>query len=130
MGGNKASPIGEDNMKAMDENCLDCKFYGKSIGNCDYFEIVGHMRGCPGGYGCTKKVQTGDRRYKVNRFYLKEENEVDKRRRKLLDSGLTDKEIADIEGVHRTSIQSWRKRNKLPCNKQSFYPHISEEEDS
>ena len=39
--------------------CRECRYYGsESYGRnlCDYLLQTGHMRGCPYGVGCTKRV--------------------------------------------------------------------------
>ena len=46
-------------MNTVTENCKDCRFYGKNLGNCDYFEIMNALRPCPPGDECTVKEVRG-----------------------------------------------------------------------
>lgn len=36
---------------------------------CDYFLITGHLRGCPGGVGCTKRVNGKKAKQKMPRLF-------------------------------------------------------------
>jgi len=110
---------------ALDDNCLNCIYYGMSIRNCDYFEIEGKLRGCPGGDKCSKKVEKSKRKKRntksfVINIYPEERRlrnkENSDRRLKLWEDGMTDAEIANAEGMSLKGVAGWRRGMGLTAN--------------
>lgn len=48
-------------------------------------------------------------------------------RQKVLDEGLTDSEIADLEDVTQTTITTWRNRFDIPPSRETRGKHQDEE---
>lgn len=115
-----------------------CYYFGTQTDTCDYYLVSGveHRRGCPLGSQCTRYVNRKEKeskktalpdtskqasafidRPKVNvRRERIDMMDVLDRRMELYRSGLSDAQIAKIEGSHRNTVCNWRRRRRLPPN--------------
>lgn len=115
-----------------------CYYFGTQTDTCDYYLMngVGHRRGCPPGSQCTRYVNREERepkkialpktskqasafidRPKVNgRRERIDMMDVLDQRMKLYRYGLSDAQIAKIEGSRRNTVGNWRRRRRLPPN--------------
>lgn len=92
------------------KHCVGCWFLGRSLGNCDYLEVMGKRRPCPGGKGCTVKRNDPPPGYedmvRWNVEYAK----------RLYERGASDSEIAKAVGASIAELKSYRKRKWGPAN--------------
>lgn len=95
------------------KGCEGCWFLGKSLGNCDYLEIMGTRRPCPGGKNCTEKTSTPPPGYedlvKWDTAYAK----------RMYERGASDVEIAKACRAVITEVKSYRKRHWGPANRKA-----------
>lgn len=104
--------------------CKDCLYYDRHLRTCDYILLAGHRRGCKIDKNCNRYENRDgrDRRLGVlligeNTGYHKPLSPKLMARRAMYGRGLTDREIADVEGCDPTAIKSWRSRHGLAAQR-------------
>ena len=106
---------------------LDCRYYRDNVtrhlGNCMYMDITGHSRikGLTLEQAMDKKhcprYEPKDGAKPARRPPIPVDH-TNARIRELYDKGWHDRKIAETLGITRSRVGNWRKRNKLPVNKE------------
>ena len=100
--------------------CKSCLYHDRHLRTCDYILLEGKRRGCKIDNNCIRYERRDgrDRRLGVlligyNTGYHKPISPKLLARQGMYDRGLTDREIADVEGCSPDVIKSWRRRHGL-----------------
>jgi len=101
----------------MNKKCRKCHYYCFHTQSCDYMLMTGERRGCPV-VGCTR-FATSRSILSLTQHYAGKTglSERDKMMLELYEQGMIDSQIAERVGLSRGSVQHWRAKMGLSCQK-------------